>query len=270
MKNTTIMNMAEKALDNKRGKSALFVIIIGIISLILELAPNIISGFEENPSIVQSLAILIFSCVSIILLFFLGIGHCSFFYCIFKQNKASFKELFAGFRNFKRNLLTIIIISLLYLAIVIMTIAIVALINALFTRYADSSIYKVSFVFCLSAVLFYLGYKLMPVFIAVSFRMGENETEDPWEIIKVTYKKVSPHCLQYLTLYLRFIGWFIASVFTLGILLLWVWPYLTTSLAILYESIFYPDSDDLLKSHSVEIDIADTEPVTNQAEAPKI
>ena len=45
------------------------------------------------------------------------------------------------------------------------------------------------------------------------------------------------HKWDYFCLMLSFIGWFILSIFTLGILLLWLVPYMTVTIASFYDSI---------------------------------
>ena len=57
------------------------------------------------------------------------------------------------------------------------------------------------------------------------------------EVMTKSRHMMKGHKWDYFCLMLSFIGWFILSIFTLGILLLWLVPYMTVTIASFYDSI---------------------------------
>ncbi|MEQ1499812.1 MAG: DUF975 family protein [Parcubacteria group bacterium] len=69
------------------------------------------------------------------------------------------------------------------------------------------------------------------------FILADDDNISPREAIKMSKKMMYGHKWKYFKLSLRFAGWFILSILTLGIGLLWVIPYMWVSLAKFYEDI---------------------------------
>jgi uncharacterized membrane protein len=69
------------------------------------------------------------------------------------------------------------------------------------------------------------------------FIIAENDSIDSMEAIDRSKKMMAGHKWKYFCLCLRFLGWFILSIFTLGIGLLWLIPYVQVSFAKFYDDI---------------------------------
>lgn len=75
-----------------------------------------------------------------------------------------------------------------------------------------------------------LGYVLMP------FVMYDTPLTG-MAALRESERLMQGHRMQYFLLYLSFLGWTILAIFTLGIGMLWVTPYMTASQTAFYESI---------------------------------
>lgn len=65
----------------------------------------------------------------------------------------------------------------------------------------------------------------------------DNKELSPIDAMKRSRELMAGHKMDYFVLILSFLGWLILSVFTLGILLFYVIPYMNTTLALFYNSI---------------------------------
>lgn len=69
------------------------------------------------------------------------------------------------------------------------------------------------------------------------FIMADDPTISPLEAIRQSKAMMRGNRWKLFCLYLRFIGWALLCVVTLGIGYLWLWPYMLTSLAAFYEDL---------------------------------
>jgi uncharacterized membrane protein len=69
------------------------------------------------------------------------------------------------------------------------------------------------------------------------FILSENREITGSEAIRRSKKMMVGHKWPLFCLGFRFIGWFLLGVITLGIGLLWIWPYYMASLAKFYEEV---------------------------------
>lgn len=70
-----------------------------------------------------------------------------------------------------------------------------------------------------------------------NFIMAENPDIKPSDAIKESQKLMDGNKLDYFVLGLSFIGWHILDIFTLGILSIWLQPYIYTTKAAFYEAV---------------------------------
>lgn len=70
-------------------------------------------------------------------------------------------------------------------------------------------------------VSFYLSF----CFAAVPYIFNENKDKGIIEIMKLSNDMMRGHKLEYFILSISFMGWYLLSAFTCGILLIWVLPY---------------------------------------------
>ncbi|MGM9552187.1 MAG: DUF975 family protein [Clostridia bacterium] len=81
-------------------------------------------------------------------------------------------------------------------------------------------------------VVYFLSYKLM----FVNNALADNDCKNFIEAVKLSWKITDGKMfVNVLVLSLSFIGWFILSMFTLGLLFLYVIPYMETSVTTLYD-----------------------------------
>ena len=76
-----------------------------------------------------------------------------------------------------------------------------------------------------------LAYSLTP------FIVKDNPELSPNEAINLSMKMMKGHKFDLFYLYLSFIGWILLAMLTLGVGLLWVIPYLETTLAAFYQDV---------------------------------
>ena len=76
-----------------------------------------------------------------------------------------------------------------------------------------------------------ISYAMMP------FIMRENPEMTGEQAICLSMKMMEGHKMDYFLLALSFIGWALLAVITLGIGMIWLHPYMTTSIAAFYEEV---------------------------------
>ena len=124
----------------------------------------------------------------------------------FVQNKKkSLKELFTNFKNYKK-----IIITYLYQIKNIFLWALLLIIPGIIKKYS---------------------YSLVPYILI------DNKNLKAKDILKLSEDMMKGHKKDLFILNLSFIGWYILSYFTFGILLLWLAPYMLVTTANFYNEI---------------------------------
>ena len=88
-----------------------------------------------------------------------------------------------------------------------------------------------SLLFIIPGIIAAIGYTMV-YFIAV-----DKEELTAMDTIKESKKIMQGHKLDYFVLQLSFLGWILLIPFTLGILAIWVVPYMTVSQVLFYEEI---------------------------------
>ena len=76
-----------------------------------------------------------------------------------------------------------------------------------------------------------LAYSLTP------FIVKDNPQLSPNQAINLSMKMMKGHKFDFFYLYLSFIGWILLAMLTLGVGLLWVIPYLETTMAAFYQDV---------------------------------
>ena len=70
-----------------------------------------------------------------------------------------------------------------------------------------------------------------------NFIARDNPGMSPSYCLKGSHDMMQGHKMELFKLYLSFIGWFILGLIPMGIGLLWVMPYINTTLALFYEEV---------------------------------
>jgi uncharacterized membrane protein len=137
----------------------------------------------------------------------ISLGICIFSLAIARKKNPQFSQIFNGFQKFGVSLgayLLMILFVILWMILLIIPGIIAAL------------AYSMTF-----------------------FIIAENDTIKPMDALKKSKEMMNGNKWKLFCLFLRFLGWIILSILTLGIGFLWLVPYMNVSLAKFY--------DDLLK-----------------------
>ena len=89
----------------------------------------------------------------------------------------------------------------------------------------------------LSAAIIVFWIVLMLCLSQSYFILYDNEDMPLGDIFRTSMDMMEGHKLDYLMLYLSFIGWIFLGLFTMGILYLWLAPYIGVSIAQFYDKI---------------------------------
>lgn len=134
-----------------------------------------------------------------------------FYTCYLKMQRnqdVEFEELFSGFNNFVTSMVT-------YLLIMVYT-------------------FLWSLLFIIPGIVKALSYSMSLFILADNPNMKANEA------ITKSKEMMKGHKWKLFVLYLSFIGWYILVALTFGILIIYVGPYMYTSLTAFYEEIKGP------------------------------
>ena len=135
----------------------------------------------------------------------MSVGAACFFLHIARSEKADIDDLFKGFKDFTGNL----VLGLLYTVFV-----------GLWTL-----------LFIIPGVIKGLGWSL------IYYIKNDHPDYDYKKAMETSAKWMYGHKWELFKLGLSFIGWYLLSILTLGILLLWVVPYTTATMTEYYEYI---------------------------------
>ncbi len=100
---------------------------------------------------------------------------------------------------------------------------------------------------------FYVGIRLAFMFYIVA----DNPGVPADKALEISWKMMKHHIWDYIVLLLSFILWFLLSIITLGIALLWVAPFFSTSISHFYLELkkLYPEYAQMIDSYGrVETD----------------
>lgn len=98
----------------------------------------------------------------------------------------------------------------------------------------------------LLAGLIILGFSILLIIPGIIAAIGlqfyqevcvDNTDMKPMDIVRKTWNMTNGHKLDLFIIALSFIGWIILAPFTLGILYIWLAPYMTVTLTLAYEEL---------------------------------
>ena len=92
------------------------------------------------------------------------------------------------------------------------------------------------FIIILSIIIYIHFYPTLDMFIHISVDEKYSTETFKQKLIKAK-EMIRNHRIEFYALYISFIGWYFLSSFTFGILLFWVIPYMTISIAYFYRYI---------------------------------
>lgn len=198
MNRIELKNRAKESLKGKYGEAIKLLLITFAISF----ATGFVIGFLNLD---EDIAELISSIVSLAVAGLLGFGTVSFFLKISRNETVTYKELFS-----KINM------CFSYLAISLL----VGLFTALW-----------SLLLIIPGIIAAINYSL------VYFVKLDNPELGALEVLRKSKEMMNGHKWDFFVLILSFLGWAILGIFTLGILYLWLVPYIQVTYANFYNSL---------------------------------
>ena len=198
MNRIELKNRAKESLKGKYGEAIKLLLITFAISF----ATGFVIGFLNLD---EDIAELISSVVSLAVAGLLGFGTVSFFLKISRNETVTYKELFS-----KINM------CFSYLAISLL----VGLFTALW-----------SLLLIIPGIIAAINYSL------VYFVKLDNPELGALEVLRKSKEMMNGHKWDFFVLILSFLGWAILGIFTLGILYLWLVPYMQVTYANFYNSL---------------------------------
>ena len=195
-----LKTMAKESLQEKYGDAIVITVLLFIISALIGggTAAFTTNMSEENAEIIKSI-------VELILSGLFSFGYLSFFLKISRNEDVEINELWSKTSMF-------------------MTFIAAAILISLFTT------------------LWTLLLIIPGIIAAYSYQMTlyillDNPNMNVMDAIKESKRMMKGHKMDYFILQLSFIGWIILGIFTLGILYLWLVPYMNVTMCNFYNNL---------------------------------
>lgn len=206
MDRIALKEKAKKALTKERIiESFKLIAIYFAISLALSLSGSLITLMSSLIGFDRIIPSLITSVASILVSGLLGFGMISFFLKMSRDEEVTYKELFA-----KTDLMVPYIVITLVSSILIMLGCFLLVVPGIILSFAYSFIYL--------------------IFL-------DNPEMKPLDTLKKSREMLNGHKMDMLELILSFLGWYILGAFTLGILYIWVIPYMSLTVCYFYDEL---------------------------------
>lgn len=140
----------------------------------------------------------------------LALGVCLFYLTLSRKQNADLPQIFQGFNNWTRYFIAYILLGLYVLLWFLL--------------------------FIIPGIIYSLAYS------QTFFILAEDNTITPEQAIKKSREMMRGYKWKLFCLQLRFVGWAILSILTLGIGFLWLVPYVYTTMAKFYDDIQQKDN----------------------------
>ena len=201
MNRSELKSRAKESLKGKYWESIKLFLLYILVCFGLTFAFSVISETFKD----VELLIVILMFMPIFIVYGLYGGFFSFFLKISRNEEVSCNELF------KNKNLFLLSIGVTFLAVIFS--------------------YLWGLLFIIPGIIAALNYSM------VYFVIADNPEIGVMEALKTSKRIMKGHRIQYIVLNLSFLGWYILSYFTFGILLLWVAPYIMVTTANFYNEI---------------------------------
>lgn len=198
MNRALLKENAKKSLQGKYGDAIALLGIMFAISFAIGLVVGFLNFDEKTGELISELVSLVLSCA-------LGFGMTSYFLKISRNEPVTYTELFSKTNMFGS-----------YLSI--------SLLVGLFT-------FLWTLAFIIPGIIAALSYSM------VYFVKLDNPDMGAMDVLRKSKQIMSGHKMDYFVLGLSFLGWAILGALTLGILYLWLIPYMQVTYANFYNSI---------------------------------
>ncbi|EOV9526534.1 DUF975 family protein [Bacillus cytotoxicus] len=220
------------------------IVIIPVLLFIMAIGDSVYA-FEEGAAAIGAVILLIFMYILILIVNYgsygiMAYGYTNLYVNISKRNNVTIDYLFEGFRGLSRiwksikAMLGLLVYSLSWLPIVFIGILMFVIGDENNPPESEALVIVVLgllFISIIVSIIAYFSYA-MTFYILV-----ENPEYSVLQALKESKFIMKGHKLDLFLLWLSFIGWGILAMFTLGIGLLWLYPYFTTTTAHFYQYI---------------------------------
>lgn len=160
-----------------------------------------------------------------------AIGYVKYVLNIVRGEKAEFSDIIDWVKN---NWLRALLSTLL-VVVIILGASFVIGIAVGFLENFDSTIAKI-LVLIAAAIGYVAIFAIALGFVLYRYILVDTEDKET-DVIKSSWNLMKGHKGNYFLFCLSFIGWIILTVFTFGILLIWLFPFITIAEAMYYEKI---------------------------------
>jgi uncharacterized membrane protein len=177
----------------------------------------------------------------LVLVGFISMGLVTMIVKISKGEEASLDDLFSKVHLFFKTFVLTVVIG------VIVGVFVTFLGVALYGLYTSCGLWGicsgwvVTLLICIGIILS-MALLVFTMYVSLSFTQVyfifyDNPEMSIMNILKQSYNMMDGHKLELFVLLFSFIGWIIIGIFTLGILYLWLIPYIFVTLAQYYEAL---------------------------------
>ena len=202
MDRATLKSNAKNSLKGKYGDAIVLMIIYGLIAgAVGGIFGGILGAANLDKDTVKALGEVLSAVISCLFIF----GIHSYFLKISRNESVEWKELFSKTNLFVPALLITIVVAI--------------------------------FVTLWSLLLIIPGIIAAISYSQVYFVKLDNPDMEVMDVLKKSKELMNGHKMDYFVLLLSFIGWLILGVFTLGILYLWLMPYMSVTEANFYNEL---------------------------------
>ncbi len=158
-----------------------------------------------------------------------------------RNKKTTFNDLFSETELFVKYIWMAVILGVLGSAVTILeSIAFKSLV-VIMQYQADLNIFFAIFLIVvgllLSVAILLFGLYITIAFSQCIFILSDEPKMPIMKVLSKSFDMMSNYILEYFILCLSFLGWLILGIFTLGILYLWLFPYILVTLANFYNKI---------------------------------
>ncbi|WP_142414517.1 DUF975 family protein [Hathewaya massiliensis] len=244
--NAEIKTKAKEALKGNWGVAIASCIIYGLLlqgfSFVINMRDLTINGFTDalensNGDFKSSIIVLL---INVFLAGAMTYGLNNFFIKLIRRENADIKDVFEGFKHYKGTFfinLLLLIYQFLWALMFIVPVVIILIIAVVSVATDNISITAILLV-CLVIIVVSIVLSIILFRYSMSFYIYiDNPELTASEVIKESIDMMEGNQIRLFKLYLSFILWFLLSIITLGIAMIWVGPYMQTCTAVFYEEL---------------------------------
>ncbi len=225
-----IHEIKEIAKDKLLGNYRLAVLAILLIQLVTIVIRDLSSTLFRTETFVTSILNLLFLFISLTLLEIFSIGKANLFLNLMTNREAKLQNLYVGFqKNTSQGIILCGIRTLI--TSIAFTVPSTLFMNFAFQEDHPITTLITTIVFLIGTIItIYLLLTISQVF----YLFNDFPDLSAIDAIKFSCKITKGHRLRLFYLHISFVPWYLLSILTLGLGLLWIVPYLQSSLTLFY------------------------------------